>query len=261
MYRADKFGLAQLHQLRGRVGRSHHQAYAYLLTPDKNSLSANAVKRLDAIKSMEELGSGFFLALHDLEIRGAGEVLGEQQSGNISEIGFSLYTEMLETAIKTMKQNNNNDILDIPLKSPIEVNLHVPALLPKNYCPDVNERLTIYKRLADTKNIPELTLVEDELIDRFGSIPNETKALFMTHEFRQKASKLGVKKIDVIQDSITINFDETPNIDISNMVDLIKSDRRFKLLGPNRIRFEIKNKNLSDYSINMDKFIELITIK
>ena len=150
MHRADKFGLAQLHQLRGRVGRSHHQAYAYLLTPDEEALSTTAKKRLEAIQMMEELGSGFFLAMHDLEIRGAGEVLGDQQSGEMQEVGFNLYCAMLDTAVKSLKLGREPD-LNAPLGVTTEINLHVPALLPADYCSDVHERLALYKRLADAE--------------------------------------------------------------------------------------------------------------
>ena len=153
--RADKFGLAQLHQLRGRVGRSHHQAYAYLLTPPEEGLGKNALKRLEAIQMMEELGSGFYLAMHDLEIRGAGEILGEEQSGEIQEIGFSLYTRMLDRAVRRLKAGKALDI-DDAVDISTEVNLHVPALLPETYCNDVHERLSIYKRLADAGTREEL---------------------------------------------------------------------------------------------------------
>src|SRR6185295_19383776 len=161
IHRADRFGLAQLHQLRGRVGRSHHQAYAYFLTPPEEALSKNALKRLEAIQMMEELGSGFYLAMHDLEIRGAGEVLGESQSGEIQEVGFSLYTRMLERAVRRLKAGKAAD-LDDALDISTEVNLHVPALLPETYCSDVHERLSIYKRLADADSREALDALREE---------------------------------------------------------------------------------------------------
>ncbi|TMH31306.1 MAG: transcription-repair coupling factor, partial [Betaproteobacteria bacterium] len=174
--RADRFGLAQLHQLRGRVGRSHHQAYAYLLTPPEEALGKNALKRLEAIQMMEELGSGFYLAMHDLEIRGAGEILGEEQSGEIQEVGFSLYTRMLERAVRRLKAGKALDVEDA-VDISTEVNLHVPALLPETYCNDVHERLSIYKRLADAGTREELEALTEELVDRFGELPEPARAL------------------------------------------------------------------------------------
>ena len=258
IYRADKFGLAQLHQLRGRVGRSHHQAYAYLLTPEKCNLTSDAVKRLDAIQSMEELGSGFFLALHDMEIRGAGEVLGDQQSGNISEIGFSLYADMLKHAVDSLKNGNEPD-LEAPLKATIEINFHLPALLPKNYCPDVHQRLTIYKRLANTKEHKQLELIEGELIDRFGKIPAETAVLIEVHKFRQNAASIGIQKIDVTNEFIIVQFEETPNLDPEKIIDLVKNDARFKLLGPIRLKFSVESTNLKSRSKNVNEFLSLLT--
>ena len=155
--RADRFGLAQLHQLRGRVGRSHHQAYAYLLTPPAGALSAQAAKRLEAIQMMEDLGSGFYLAMHDLEIRGAGEVLGESQSGEMQEVGFQLYADMLKAAVSALKSGREPD-LSAPLGVATEINLHVPSLLPASYCSDVHERLVLYKRLANCETADELAV-------------------------------------------------------------------------------------------------------
>src|SRR6185503_14516679 len=162
IHRADKFGLAQLHQLRGRVGRSHHQAYAYLLTPPADALSAQAKKRLEAIQMMEDLGSGFYLAMHDLEIRGAGEVLGEDQSGEMQEVGFQLYNDMLERAVSALKAGREPDLTE-PLGVTTEINLHTPALLPERYCADVHERLVLYKRLANCTTLPDLDAMQEEL--------------------------------------------------------------------------------------------------
>src|SRR5687768_17257481 len=181
--RADKFGLAQLHQLRGRVGRSHHQAYAYLLTPEEEAIGAQAKKRLEAIQMMEELGSGFYLAMHDLEIRGAGEVLGESQSGEIQEIGFSLYTQMLERAVRALKAGKIVDLEDATGIT-TEINLHVPALLPDTYCSDVHERLTLYKRLSNCESREALESMHEELVDRFGQMPEPAKALLECHALR-----------------------------------------------------------------------------
>ncbi|MDP3482046.1 MAG: transcription-repair coupling factor, partial [Sulfuricella sp.] len=196
IHRADKFGLAQLHQLRGRVGRSHHQAYAYLLTPPgEEGITPQARKRLDAIQSLEDLGAGFYLSMHDLEIRGAGEVLGESQSGEMQEIGFNLYADMLNQAVKALKAGKEPDIAQ-PLAITTEINLHSPALLPNDYCGDVNERLTLYKRLANCATLDELDQLHEELIDRFGLLPSQASALLDTHRLRILAKPLGIAKID-----------------------------------------------------------------
>ena len=190
--RADKFGLAQLHQLRGRVGRSHHQAYAYLLTPPEEALSAAAKKRLEAIQMMEDLGAGFYLAMHDLEIRGAGEVLGESQSGGIHDVGFALYTEMLEHAVRSLKKGKEPDLTS-PLNVATEVNLHAPALLPETYCADVHERLVLYKRLANCQADDELERLTEELVDRFGPLPDAARELLECHKLRIQGAPLGVQ--------------------------------------------------------------------
>jgi transcription-repair coupling factor (superfamily II helicase) len=194
-HRADKFGLAQLHQLRGRVGRSHHQAYAYLLVHDPQSLTKQAQRRLEAIQQMEELGSGFYLAMHDLEIRGAGEVLGDKQSGEIHEIGFQLYTDMLNDAVKALKNGKEPD-LTAPLAATTEINLHAPAILPADYCADVQERLSLYKRLANCEHGDAIDGIQEELIDRFGKLPPQAQALVETHRLRLAAKPLGIVKID-----------------------------------------------------------------
>jgi transcription-repair coupling factor (superfamily II helicase) len=178
--RADKFGLAQLHQLRGRVGRSHHQAYAYLMVPDVEGLTKQAAQRLQAIQDMEELGSGFYLAMHDLEIRGAGEVLGEHQSGNMMEVGFQLYNEMLAQAVHELKAGREPDLLS-PLNVTTEINLHAPALLPDSYCGDVHVRLSLYKRLASTDRLDKIDAMLEEIVDRFGKLPPQAQTLFDTH--------------------------------------------------------------------------------
>ena len=180
IHRADKFGLAQLHQLRGRVGRSHHQAYAYLMVPDEGGLTKNAEKRLEAIQNLEELGSGFYLAMHDLEIRGAGEVLGENQSGNMHEVGFDLYTQMLNAAVRALRSGREPDLL-APLAAVTEINLHVPALLPPDYVNDVHQRLSMYKKLASCDLEDDLIRLQEELVDRYGKLPEAGKALIETH--------------------------------------------------------------------------------
>jgi transcription-repair coupling factor (superfamily II helicase) len=237
--RADKFGLAQLHQLRGRVGRSHHQAYAYLLTPDEEALGAQARKRLAAIKNMEELGAGFYLAMHDLEIRGAGEVLGEAQSGEINEIGFNLYVEMLEAAVKALKRGTQPD-LSQPLGIVTEINLHAPALLPENYCPDIHERLLLYKRLAHAKSLEALDAIFEELVDRFGPLPPPAKTLIETHRLRVLSQPLGVARIDASSEKIDFHFVPEPAIDGARIVELIQTRKDFRLAGPSRLRVESK---------------------
>src|SRR5690606_12889619 len=174
IHRADRFGLAQLHQLRGRVGRSHHQAYAYLLVPDEKSMTRDAVKRLEAIQALEELGSGFYLAMHDLEIRGAGEVLGEAQSGDIQEVGFALYSEMLAEAVDALRAGREPD-LSAPLAATTEIVLRAPALLPEDYVPDVHERLSLYKRMANGTSFEALDALREELVDRFGKLPDAAR--------------------------------------------------------------------------------------
>ncbi len=222
MNRADRFGLAQLHQLRGRVGRSHHQAYAYLLVDNKECLTAQAKKRLEAIQAMEQLGSGFYLAMHDLEIRGAGEVLGESQSGEMQEIGFSLYTDMLTAAVNSLRQGKEPDMAH-PLGVTTEINLHTPALLPDDYCGDIHQRLVIYKRLANCNTAEELDEMHQELIDRFGLLPQPTHALLDCHRLRIAAKPLGIVKVDASSDAIVIQFVPNPPIDPMKIISMIQS--------------------------------------
>ena len=238
--RADRFGLGQLHQLRGRVGRSHHQAYAYLLTHDEAPLTANAKKRLEAIQMMEELGAGFFLAMHDLEIRGAGEVLGESQSGQMQEVGFALYTEMLTKAVRSLKAGKEPD-LDEPLQVNTEINLHAPALLPEAYCPNIHERLVLYKRLANCETPDELQGLQEELVDRFGLLQEAARTLIDSHRLRIESRPLGVVKIDAGPDSIALQFHANPPIDPARIIQLIQTRRHFKLSGQDRLRVEEKH--------------------
>jgi transcription-repair coupling factor (superfamily II helicase) len=235
--RADKFGLAQLHQLRGRVGRSHHQAYAYLLTPDEEAVSAQARKRLDAIQMMEELGSGFYLAMHDLEIRGAGEILGEAQSGEMQEVGFNLYNQMLGAAVKSLKNGKEPD-LSQPLGVTTEINLHAPALLPENYCNDIHERLVLYKRLANSETLEELELMHEELVDRFGVLPPPAKVLLDTHRLRILGKPLGITRIDATDSVIQLQFVPKPPVDAAKIMQLIQRERGYRLSGPDRLRIE-----------------------
>ncbi|MCB1887049.1 MAG: transcription-repair coupling factor, partial [Rhodocyclaceae bacterium] len=231
---ADKFGLAQLHQLRGRVGRSHHQAYAYLLTDAHAKPTAKAQKRLEAITMMEDLGAGFFLAMHDLEIRGAGEVLGENQSGEIQQIGFSLYSEMLKRAVKDLQAGKEPD-LSQPLEVVSEINLHTPALLPSDYCSDIGERLTLYKRLANCDSEDELRDLQEELIDRFGEMPPQTQALVETHRLRLLLKPYEIQKLDVSEAQLSLQFGPNPPIDPVKVIELIQKDRNTRMAGPERL--------------------------
>ncbi len=237
MSHADKFGLAQLHQLRGRVGRSHHQAYAYLLVPDIQSLTKQAQQRLDAIQGMEELGSGFYLAMHDLEIRGAGEVLGDNQSGNMLEIGFQLYNEMLAEAVRALKAGKEPDLMR-PLHATTEINLHTPALLPKDYCGDVHLRLSFYKKLATAKNNDGVNSLLEELVDRFGKLPDQAQALIDTHRLRVLCEPYGVHKIDAAPGVIIITFKPNAPIDPQSIIHLIQRNRHIKLAGNDKLRIE-----------------------
>ncbi|MEQ1773798.1 MAG: transcription-repair coupling factor [Burkholderiales bacterium] len=242
--RADRFGLAQLHQLRGRVGRSHHQAYAYLLLPDEGNITTQAKKRLEAIQMMEELGSGFFLAMHDLEIRGAGEVLGESQSGEMQEVGFNMYAAMLDTAVRALKQGKEPD-LAAPLGITTEINLHVPALLPSDYCSDVHERLVLYKRLANCDNDEELERLREELIDRFGQLPDAARALIDSHRLRLASKLLGIARIDASDSAIQLQFIPKPPIDPMKIIKLIQTKRNYKLAGPDRLRIDVNTDDVA----------------
>ena len=239
IHRADRFGLAQLHQLRGRVGRSHHQAYAYLLTPGEDAITSNAKKRLEAIQAMEELGSGFYLAMHDLEIRGTGEILGDSQSGNIQEVGFSMYNEMLNEAVRALKAGEEPD-LDAPFNLACEVNLHAPALLPSDYCADVHGRLAIYKRLAHAADEDDLIRIQEELIDRFGKLPEAAQTLLMTHRLRLAAQPLGIVKIDASESQALLQFGPKTTVDPLRIIELVQKQRHIKLSGQDRLRIEIK---------------------
>ncbi|MBY4595277.1 transcription-repair coupling factor [Ottowia caeni] len=235
--RADKFGLAQLHQLRGRVGRSHHQAYAYLMVPEIESLTKAASQRLDAIQQMEELGSGFYLAMHDLEIRGAGEVLGENQSGNMMEIGFQLYNEMLSEAVRSLKAGKEPDLLS-PMQATTEINLHSPALLPNDYCGDVHLRLSFYKKLATAKTSEQIDGLLEEIVDRFGKLPTQAQTLIDVHRLRVLSQPYGVQKVDAAPGVINISFTPNPPIDPMAIIQLIQKNRYIKLAGNDKLRIE-----------------------
>ena len=232
--RADKFGLAQLHQLRGRVGRSHHQAYAYLLTPEY--ITKDAEKRLDAIAAADELGAGFTLAMQDLEIRGAGEILGEDQSGEMIQVGFTLYTEMLKQAVRDLKKGRQPD-LDAPLGITTEIKLHSPALLPESYCPDIHERLVLYKRLAVCETVQQINAIHEELVDRFGLPEQPVKTLIESHHLRLAAKELGIDAIDATSEAVTITFGKHHQIDPTEIILLIQTDKKYRLAGADKLRF------------------------
>ena len=247
--RADKFGLAQLHQLRGRVGRSHHQAYAYLLThgdvDGTSGLTKQARQRLEAIQMMDELGAGFYLAMHDLEIRGAGEVLGENQSGAMQEIGFNLFTEMLNRAVTSLKQGKEPDLLQ-PLGIATEINLHTPALLPNDYAPDVHERLTLYKRLANGNSLDDITAMHEELIDRFGELPPQAQSLLESHRLRLLCKPLGIIKLDATSEQIVVHFEPNPPIEPIRIINLIQKDRNYKLAGQDKLLLKRHSPTLAE---------------
>ena len=232
--RADKFGLAQLHQLRGRVGRSHHQAYAYLLTPEY--ITKDAEKRLDAIAAADELGAGFTLAMQDLEIRGAGEILGEGQSGEMIQVGFTLYTEMLKQAVRDLKKGRQPD-LDAPLGITTEIKLHSPALLPEDYCPDIHERLVLYKRLAVCETVQQINAIHEELVDRFGLPEQPVKTLIESHHLRLAAKELGIDAIDATSEAVTVTFGKHHQIDPTEIILLIQTDKKYRLAGADKLKF------------------------
>ena len=238
--RADKFGLAQLHQLRGRVGRSHHRAYAYLLVPDRRSITPDAERRLEAIASMDELGAGFTLATHDLEIRGAGELLGEDQSGQMAEVGFSLYTELLERAVRSIKQGKLPDVDVGQENRGTEVELHVPALIPDDYLPDVHTRLTLYKRISGARDKDELRDFQVEMIDRFGLLPDAAKNLFAVAELKLAANALGVRKLELGENGGRIVFDSKPAIDPMTVIRMIqKQPKTYAMDGPDKLKIKL----------------------
>ena len=238
--RADRFGLAQLHQLRGRVGRSHHRAYAYLVIPNKKAMTGDAEKRLEALASLEELGAGFTLATHDLEIRGAGELLGEEQSGQIAEIGFSLYTELLERAVKSIRSGKIPD-LDPSVRHGADVELHLPALIPQDYLPDVHARLTLYKRIASARDEDALKELQVEMIDRFGLLPDPTRQLFAVAELKLQATRLGLRKLELGGTGGRLHFQAQPNVDPMSVIRLIQSQPKiYAMEGPDKLRVRLE---------------------
>ncbi len=236
--RADQLGLAQLHQIRGRVGRSHHRAYAYLIVPPKSLMTTDAVKRLEAIEASGELGAGFMLSSHDLEIRGAGELLGDEQSGQIQEIGLSLYTDLLERAVAALKSGRQPDLDVLPHEAGPEIDLQAPALIPDTFVADVHTRLVLYKRVANARNDEDLRALQVELIDRFGLLPPATKTLFAVTALKLRAEKLGIRKIEAGAAGGRILFHPNPDIDPIKIIQLIQTQARtYKLDGPDKLRF------------------------
>jgi transcription-repair coupling factor (superfamily II helicase) len=256
--RADRFGLAQIHQLRGRVGRSHHRAYAYLITPPRKAMTADAIKRLEALESLEELGAGFTLATHDLEIRGAGELLGDEQSGQIQEIGYNLYMELLERAVAALKSGKEAD-LDRPMDSGVEVELHLPALIPEDYVPDVHLRLMLYKRIASTPNREELDELKAEMIDRFGPLPQYAQSLFRTAQIKLRAAELGIRKIDAGGTGGYIVFEEQNKVDAKRVMKLIQSKPKdYRLDGPLKLRFTHDARTEENLFTRIELLVELL---
>ena len=250
MNRADKFGLAQMYQLRGRVGRSHHRAYAYLFVPHRKAMTADAIKRLEAIESLRELGVGFTLATHDMEIRGAGEILGEEQSGQIQEIGFGLYTELLNRAVAALK-SGRQPLLDRPLDHGTEIDFHTPALLPADYLPDVHARLILYKRISSARDQSELDLLKEEIIDRFGMYSEPVADLFRVTSFKLRSQALDIKRVDLGPNGGRLEFHDKPNIDPAAIIKLVQTNASYRFDGSEKLRVR---KQMSDKD---DRFAEL----
>ena len=253
--RADRLGLAQLYQLRGRVGRSHHSSYAYLLTPPKQLVNSDAKKRLEAIESLEELGAGFTLAMHDLEIRGAGELLGDGQSGHIQEIGFNLYNKMLEQAVNDLKQGKAIDLEQEQIQQ-TEVDLNSPALITDDYLPDVNSRLVLYKRIADAADSNELDELQVEMIDRFGLLPEQTKTLFAETKIKLLATPLGIIKFELNEVGGNIEFNQNANIDPGKLIAMVQAnEKQFSFAGPTKLKITTELENLEEKTKLANNFL------
>lgn len=259
MDNADQFGLAQLHQLRGRVGRSHHQAYAYLLTKNEKLLTRDAVKRLEAIVALEDLGAGFTLATHDLEIRGAGELLGEGQSGNMHAIGFNLFMELLDRAVSDLK-SGKTPALTAPMQQGPEINLQLSAIIPEDYIGDVHTRLIMYKQIANAKNREELHNLQIELIDRFGLLPQPVKHLFLITELKWRATELGIKRLNAGLDRGKIEFDQEPNINTGALIKLIQlHPKRYQLDGPTQLKFNLDSPSHEERIHTVSELLKMLT--
>ncbi len=256
--RADRFGLAQIHQLRGRVGRSHHRAYAYLVTPPRKAMTSDAMKRLEALESLEDLGAGFTLATHDLEIRGAGELLGDEQSGQIQEIGFNLYMELLERAVAALKSGKQPD-LERPLDAGPEIELHVPAMIPEDYVPDVHLRLVLYKRLAGLATREELDEMKAEMIDRFGPLPPYAEALLRVTQLKLRAARLGIRKVNAGANAGYILFEEQNQVDPRRVLKLIQGrPKEYRLEGPLKLRFAHDARSEEKLFARIDQLLDLL---
>ena len=260
IHRADQFGLAQLHQLRGRVGRSHHQAYAYLMLQSYSRLGNDARKRIEAIQAATTLGAGFTLASHDLEIRGAGELLGEEQSGHMQKIGFSLYTEMLEEAVAAIKAGRTPSADPFSDRS-IEINLRIPALIPEDYLPDVHTRLIMYKRISASDDIEELRELQVEMIDRFGLLPDPLQLLFRLSQLKLRAQAFGIKKIDANSNRGRIEFTARTQVDPLSIVQLIQDDpQRYKLGGANQLQFAHAGEDAGEKLDFIDQLLDKLRV-
>jgi transcription-repair coupling factor (superfamily II helicase) len=259
--RADRFGLAQLHQLRGRVGRSHHRAYAYLIVPDRKAMTADAEKRLAALESLEELGAGFTLATHDMEIRGAGELLGEAQSGQIEAIGFALYNELLERAVHALRSGRVPDF-DMESSNDTEIELHLPALIPDDYLPDVHARLTLYKRIAGARDDEALLDLQVEMIDRFGLLPESTRNLFAIASLKLRATALGIKKLDLGAMGGRITFRENPDLDPATIIRLIQTRPRiYRLDGQDKLRITLESPAPADRLRTAGELLDTLSVQ
>ncbi len=259
--RADKLGLAQLHQLRGRVGRSHHRAYAYCIVPPKALMTGDAIKRLEAFETSGELGAGFMLSSHDMEIRGAGELLGDEQSGQIQEIGFTLYTELLERAVNALKSGKQPE-LDAPLETGPEVDLQTAALIPESYLPDIHARLVLYKRISSAETAEDLRLLKIEMIDRFGLLPDQVKALFSVTELKQQAEHLGIRKLEAHSAGGRIVFSATPQIDAGELIKMIQTQpQAYKFDGADKLRFTYTCKDFDDKVTFIDTLLNRLAPK
>jgi len=258
--RADKLGLAQLHQLRGRVGRSHHRAYAYCIVPPKSLMSKDAQKRLDALDASGDLGAGFILSSHDLEIRGAGELLGDGQSGQIQEIGFTLYTDLLERAVAALKSGKQPE-LSLSLDSGAEVNLHTASLIPDEYVPDIHTRLVLYKRIANAETSSDLRKLKIEMIDRFGLLPEAVKNLFVVTEFKQQANLLGISKLELSMTGGRIVFSATPKINSAQLIMLIQTQTNcYKLEGMSKLKITKKFNNHADKIVFLQQLLQQLSL-
>lgn len=260
MHRADKFGLAQLHQLRGRVGRSHHQAYAYLLTPGKDAMTQNAQKRLEAIQNLQDLGSGFYLSMHDLEIRGAGEVLGEHQSGEIAAVGYDLYNQMLRRAVKSMRNNESFD-LDAPFQAMAEINLHAPALLPADYVEDVHQRLSFYKELASCESFNAIETVREALGDRYGKLPPQANTLIETHRLRLYCQNLGIERIEATESVMIITFLPKPNFEPMRLIEVMQKSKNMRMMGPRKLKIETSTPTIDSRLAYLRGFVKSLDTK